>query len=71
MHGSYGAGSGAIPDWLPDYMTGNSLNPAVVYDYQQSRVGSHAKDFLKGFKELYKPMDIADSLCVVTQENVI
>jgi len=34
--------------WL--YMTGNSLNPAIVYEYQATRHGEHAVTFLKGFK---------------------
>lgn len=55
--------------WL--YMTGNSLNPAVVYDYQQSRKGDHAKDFLKGFKGTLQTDGYSGYHCVVTQENVI
>ena len=32
------------------YMTGKSDQPAVVYDYQESRKGAHAQSFLDGFK---------------------
>ena len=32
------------------YKTGSSVNPVTVYDYQKSRHGQHAKDFLDGFQ---------------------
>lgn len=33
--------------WL--YMTGNHRTPAIVYEYQPTRHGNHAKTFLNGF----------------------
>lgn len=33
--------------WM--YRTGNGHNPIVLYDYQSSRAGDNAKNFLKGF----------------------
>jgi transposase len=32
------------------YMTGASVQPAIVYEYQPTRHGDHAKTFLNGFK---------------------
>lgn len=34
--------------WL--YRTGREDPPLVLYDYQETRAGEHAKEFLKGFK---------------------
>ncbi|CAO4835734.1 MAG: hypothetical protein FADNKDHG_01590 [Holosporales bacterium] len=36
------------------YMTGQSNQPAVVYDYQENRKGDHAQNFLNGFKGVFQ-----------------
>lgn len=52
------------------YLTGNSSRPAVVYDYQQTRHGQFAKDFLSGFKGVLQTDGYSGYHCV-TQERSI
>lgn len=32
------------------YQTGHAVNPSIVFEYQETRTGAHAKTFLDGFK---------------------
>jgi transposase len=52
------------------YMTGNDPRPAVVYDYQQSRKGECAKEFLSGFKGVLQSDGYTGYHCVIEQEGV-
>lgn len=54
--------------WL--YKTGAVLNPAIVYQYQMSRDGDHAKTFLKGFKGTLQTDGYSGYHCVTAQEGV-
>lgn len=53
------------------YLTGNHLQPAVVYDYQESRKGECAKNFLKGFQGVLQSDGYSGYHCVTEQANVI
>lgn len=53
------------------YMTGNDPKPAVVYDYQQSRKGDCAKEFLSGFKGVLQSDGYSGYTCVTEQEGVV
>jgi len=54
-----------------DYMTGSDPKPAVIYDYQQSRKGEYAKEFLKGFKGVLQSDGYSGYQCVTEQEGVV
>lgn len=54
--------------WL--YMTGATLNPAIVYSYQETRQGDHAKTYLQGFKGTLQTDGYSGYHCVVEQEGV-
>lgn len=52
------------------YMTGNSPTPAVVYDYQESRKGECAKEFLKGFQGVLQTDGYSGYHCVTEQSGI-
>jgi len=53
------------------YMTGNNPRPAVVYEYQESRKGGFAKEFLKGVQGVLQSDGYSGYNCVTEQEGVI
>jgi transposase len=54
--------------WL--YKTGYSETSAIVYQYQESREGEHAKTFLKGFKGTLQTDGYSGYHCVTVQDSV-
>lgn len=54
--------------WL--YMTGATINPAIVYRYEETRHGDHAKTYLQGFKGTLQTDGYSGYHCVVEQEGV-
>lgn len=52
------------------YMTGNSPRSAVVYDYQESRKGGFAKEFLKGFQGVLQSDGYSGYTCVTEQTGI-
>jgi transposase len=52
------------------YMTGNSPRPAVVYEYQESRKGGFAKEFLKGFQGVLQSDGYSGYTCVTEQTGI-
>jgi transposase len=54
--------------WL--YMTGAAINPAIVYVYEETRHGEHAKTYLEGFKGTLQTDGYSGYHCVVGQEGV-
>ena len=52
------------------YMTGNHTRPAVVYDYQQSRKGAFAQEFLTNFKGVLQTDGYSGYHCVTAQDTV-
>ena len=52
------------------YMTGNSPTPAVVYEYQESRKGAFAKEFLHGFQGVLQSDGYSGYTCVTEQTGI-
>ena len=52
------------------YLTGNHAQPAVVYDYQQTRHGQFAKDFLSGFKGVLQTDGYSGYHCITKEKTV-
>lgn len=52
------------------YMTGNSPKPAVVYEYQESRKGEFAKEFLKGFQGVLQTDGYSGYHCVTEKSGI-
>jgi len=52
------------------YKTGDSENSAVVYEYQETRHGAFAKDFLKGFKGVLQTDGYKGYHCVTNKDSV-
>ena len=52
------------------YMTGNSPTPAVVYEYQESRKGEFAKEFLQGFQGVLQTDGYSGYHCVTEQSGI-
>ena len=52
------------------YLTGNHAQPAVVYDYQQTRHGQFAKDFLSGFKCVLQTDGYSGYHCITKEKTV-
>jgi transposase len=52
------------------YMNANTSKPAVVYDYQQTRQGELAQEFLKGFKGVLQTDGYSGYHCVTRQEGI-
>ena len=52
------------------YCNANTPKPAVVYDYQKTRHGEHAKDFLKGFQGVLQTDGYAGYHTVTSQSGV-
>lgn len=55
--------------WI--YKKGEGVQPAVVYDYQQTRKGDCAAEFLKGFKGVLQTDGYSGYHAVTRQEDVI
>ena len=51
-------------------MTGNSPTPAVVYEYQESRKGAFAKEFLHGFQGVLQSDGYSGYTCVTEQTGI-
>lgn len=52
------------------YLTGNHAQPAVVYDYQQTRHGQFAQDFLTGFKGVLQTDGYSGYHCITKESSV-
>ena len=52
------------------YMNANTQKPAVVYDYQKTRHGEFAKDFLNGFQGVLQTDGYSGYHCVTSQKGV-
>jgi len=52
------------------YLTGNAKQPAVVYDYQQTRHGQFAKDFLSGFTGVLQTDGYSGYHCITKEKAV-
>jgi hypothetical protein len=52
------------------YMNANTPKPAVVYDYQETRHGEFAKEFLNGFQGVLQTDGYSGYHCVTNQEGI-
>jgi transposase len=52
------------------YMNANTPKPAVVYDYQETRQGERAKEFLNGFQGVLQTDGYSGYHCVTSQEGI-
>jgi hypothetical protein len=52
------------------YMTGNNPKPVVVYDYQETRHGDFAKEFLHGFQGVLQADGYSGYHCVAGQQGI-
>ena len=52
------------------YMNANTSKPAVVYDYQETRQGERAKEFLNGFQGVLQTDGYSGYHCVTSQEGI-
>ena len=62
--------SNASKSYMWVYMNANTLKPAVVYDYQETRHGERAKDFLNGFQGVLQTDGYSGYHCVTSQEGI-
>lgn len=52
------------------YMAGRKVNPSIVYEYQPSRKGEHAKAFLTGFQGYLQTDGYKGYTCVTEQPGI-
>lgn len=62
--------SDASQSYMWVYMNANMPKPAVVYEYQETRQGNFAKEFLNGFQGVLQTDGYSGYHCVVNQPGI-
>jgi hypothetical protein len=62
--------SNASKSYMWVYMNANTPKPAVVYDYQETRHGEFAKEFLDGFQGVLQTDGYSGYHCVTSQKGI-